>query len=72
MEALADRHVDVACIQETRWKGSGCRYFGTQGKKHELFWIRGKDRSDAVGMFVAEKWVDTGESRKAHEWACLK
>ena len=28
-------------------------------------WEVRKDRSDGVGMFVAEKWVDSGESRKA-------
>jgi len=26
VEALVDREVDVACIQETRWRGSGCRF----------------------------------------------
>ena len=26
--ALMDRKVDVACIQETRWKGSGCKFYG--------------------------------------------
>jgi len=24
VEALSDKKVDVACIQETQWKGSGC------------------------------------------------
>ena len=59
MEALADREVDVGCIQETRWRGSGCRFFGAQGKRYKLFWMGGKDRSYGVGMFVAEKWVDS-------------
>ena len=54
-----DREVDVGCIQETRWKGSGCKFFGAQGKRYELFWMGGKDRSDGVGMFVVEKWVDS-------------
>jgi len=59
MEALTDREMDVGCIQETRWRGSGCSFFGAQGKRYKLFWMRGKDRSDGVGMFVAEKWVDS-------------
>jgi len=25
VEALSDRNVDMACIQETRWKASGCK-----------------------------------------------
>jgi len=33
VEALADREVDMGCIQETRWRGSGCRFFGAQGKR---------------------------------------
>jgi len=56
---LADREVDVGCIQQTRWRGSGCRFFGAQGKRYKLFWMGGKDRSDGVGMFVAKKWVDS-------------
>ena len=54
VEALTDTEVDVGCIQETRWRGSGCRFFGAQGKRYKLFWMGGKDRSDGVGMFVAE------------------
>jgi len=37
VETLADREVDVECIQETRWRGSGCRFFGAQGKRYKLF-----------------------------------
>ena len=59
MEALADREVDVGCIQEARLRGSGCRFFGAQGRRYKLFYMGGKDRSDGVGMFVAEKWVDS-------------
>jgi len=56
--ALADREVDAGCIQETRWRSSGCRFFGAQGKRYKLFWMGGKDRSDGIGMFIAEKWMD--------------
>ena len=43
VEALADREVDVGCIQETRRTGSGCRFFGAQGQRYKLFWMGGKD-----------------------------
>jgi len=59
VEALADREVDAGCIQETRCRSSGCRFFGAQGKRYKLFWMGGKDRSDGIGMFVAEKWMDS-------------
>ena len=36
VEALADRKVDVGCIQEMRWRGSGCRFLGAQGKRYKL------------------------------------
>ena len=30
VEALAERQMDVACVQETRWRGSGCRFSTAQ------------------------------------------
>jgi len=53
-----DREVDVACIQETRWRGSGCKFFGTEVKRYKLFWMGDNDRSDGVGIFIVEKLVD--------------
>jgi len=49
IEALSDRKVDTACIQETR----------APGQRYKLFWMGGEERSDGVGTFVAEKWVDS-------------
>jgi len=42
VEALAERRMDVACVQETRWRGSGCRFFGAIGKRYKLFWMGSK------------------------------
>jgi len=33
VEVLAERRMDVVCVQETRWRGSGCRFFGAIGKR---------------------------------------
>jgi len=66
VEVLADREVDVACVQETRWTGSGCRFFGAKGKRYKLFWMGSKDRADGVCMFVAEKWVDSVANAERH------
>ena len=30
-------------------------FLGAIGKRYKLVWVGGKDRSDGVGMFVAEK-----------------
>ena len=46
---VGTRELDVGCIQETRWTGSGCRFIGAKGKRCELFRMGGKDRSDGFG-----------------------
>jgi len=65
VKAMADRDVDVGCIQETSWRGSGCRFFGVQGKRYKLFW-------SGVGMFVAEKWVDSVVKVERHSERMLQ
>jgi len=52
--------MDMACVQETWWRGSRCRFFGAIGKRYKLFW------TDGVGIFVAEKWVDSVVSVERH------
>jgi len=37
VEALSDREVDVACIQETRWKGSGASSMALKAKDISCF-----------------------------------
>jgi len=66
VEALAERRLDVACVQETRWRGSGCRLFGAIGKRYKLFWMGSKAKTDGVGIFIAEKWVDSVVSVERH------
>jgi len=66
VEALAERRMDVACVQETRWRGSGCRLFGAIGKRYKLFWMGSKAKTDGVGIYVAEKWVDSVVSVERH------
>jgi len=66
VEALAERRKDVACVQETRWRGSGCRFFGAIGKRYKLFWTGSKAKTDGVRIFVAEKWVDSVVSVERH------
>jgi len=58
--------MDVACVQETRWRGSGCRFFAALGRRYKLFWLGSKAKSDGVGIFVAEKWVDSVVSVERH------
>jgi len=37
VEVLGERRRDIACVQDIRWRGSSCRYFGTTGKRYKLF-----------------------------------
>jgi len=66
VEVLAERQMDVVCVQEVRWRGSGCRLFGAIGKRYKLFWMGSKAKTDGVGIFVAEKWVDSVVSVERH------
>ena len=59
VEALGERRMDVACVQEVRWRGGSCRYFGATGKRYKLFWMGSEAKTEGVGIFVAEKWVDS-------------
>jgi len=36
------------CVQETRWRNSGCRLFGAIGKRYKLFWMGSKVKTDGV------------------------
>jgi len=36
--------------QETRWRGSGCRFFGAIGNRYQLFWMGSKAKTDGVGI----------------------
>ena len=59
VEALGERRIDIACVQEIRWRGSSCRYFGATGKRYKLFWMGSEAKTEGVGIFVAEKWADS-------------
>lgn len=37
VEALYRRKVDICCLQETRWKGSGTRHLGRSDQMYKLF-----------------------------------
>jgi len=54
VQALVEKRMDVACVKETQWRGSGCRFFGAIGKRYKLLWMGSKAKTDVVGIFVAE------------------
>jgi len=55
---LEKRPLNECSVVECRWKGSGCKFSGTKGKRYKLFWKGGEERLDGVGVFITEKWVE--------------
>ena len=55
------RKVDVGCVQETRWKGGSCKWFREKERGYtcRLFCNGCKEGRDGVGVFVAERWVES-------------
>ena len=62
MEALGERRIDIACVQEIRWRGSSCRYFGATGKRYKLFWMGTTTCSGIKGSMskVAKSFICRG------------
>ena len=54
MEVLAERRMDVACVQETLCRVSGFRFFDAIGKRYKLFCMGSKAKTDGVVVIVAE------------------
>ena len=53
-EAMHRRRVNVGCVQEVRWKGSGTRLIGG----YKFFWEEGRTGTAGVGVLVRTDWVD--------------
>ena len=49
-QVLAERRVNLACVQETRWKGSGCRFFGSMVEKMRYSGAGYDEKTEDVGV----------------------
>ena len=57
----------VFTVQETRWRGCGCRLFCAIGKRYiSCFGWEVRLKTDGVEIFVAEKCVDSVVSVERH------
>ena len=54
---LERRLVDICCVQETRWKGSGLQWIVGKNERYRFFWQGDKNKRaiGGVGVLVAEK-----------------
>ena len=63
VETLVGRRVDMCCVQETRWKGSGVRMVkGRQGQK--FMWQGCPEGVHGVGVMFSEEFVDSVVSER--------
>ena len=54
-ETLRKRRVDVCCIQEVRWRGSGSRFLGVKGRRYKLWWSGNDSGVGGVGILIKEE-----------------
>uniref|UniRef100_A0A8C4QPJ3 PX domain-containing protein n=1 Tax=Eptatretus burgeri TaxID=7764 RepID=A0A8C4QPJ3_EPTBU len=60
VETLVRRRVDICCVQETRWKGSGVRMVkGRQGQKYKFMWQGCPEGEHGVDVMFSEEFVDS-------------
>ena len=59
VDALHRRKIYFWCAQETRWKGESARMLGAIGRRHKFFWQLCNKGTDDVGVFIAERWIDS-------------
>ena len=52
---MARRNIDIACIQETRWKGAKAREI-VEG--YNMFYHGYNTKKNGVAIVVGEKWRD--------------
>ena len=58
VETLERRHVDICCVQETRWRGGSARMISGKSCRYKFFWIGDDSGTGGVGILLAEKWIE--------------
>ena len=59
VDALHRRKIDFCGAQETRWRGESARMLGANGKRYKFFWQGCNKGTAGVGVFIAERWIDS-------------
>ena len=54
---LKRRRVAICCLQETRWKGEGCRFIGDSCERYKFFWVGSNNSEGGVGILVDEELI---------------
>ena len=59
VDAVHIINIDLCCAPETRWEGESARMLGANGIKYKLFWQGCNKGTASVGVFIAERWIDS-------------
>ena len=54
-DVLNRRRIDIACVQETRWKGSKAKQVGDG---YKLYYHGETNNRNGIGIIVIQKWRD--------------
>ena len=58
VKMLARRNVDICCVQETRYRGTGSKTIESGTEKYRLCWSRNKTGLNGEGILVHEEMVE--------------
>ena len=57
VETVSRRNIDICCLQEVRWRGTGTRTITGKDTQYKLFWIGNQEGNGGVGVMLAEKLI---------------
>jgi len=74
VKTLHTTKIDVCCVQETRWTGSGARVMGKGLSRYKLLWQGCKDGNAGIGLLISDRWIDgiVDVKRMNERIMCLK
>jgi len=57
-DMAARRHLDICCVQETRYKGGSSRSLGHDDDWYKFYWVGCEEGVSGVGVLLAGKWIE--------------
>ena len=58
VEMLERRRNDACCVQETQFKGSGCKFIGEGAERYKFWWSGEETGTRGVGILVKDIFVE--------------
>ena len=59
VETISRRKIDICCVQEVRWRGASTRLITGKDSVYKLYWVGNKEGTNGVGVFLAERWIES-------------